>query len=137
MSRSRVILTGSVAALVIIAGGVLWFSRQSESGLTLETSDGVTFLRNHGEQVGDDVAHTGRIFIAEDGCLYVTPDDEGETYLVALGPRATVTSDEIRLSWGVVKLDSSATFGRANVEGAAPARTDTRCTLTREVYGLA
>ncbi|AEE45875.1 hypothetical protein HLB10_06770 [Cellulomonas fimi] len=137
MSRSRAFVAASLAAVVVVAVVIVWLSRQSDSELALETSDGVTFLRNGGETVGDDVAHAGRLFVADDGCLYVTTDDDGETYLVALGPRAMVTSQDVTLSWGVVRLDVSATFGRVNVEGPAPAGTDARCTLAQEVYGLA
>lgn len=136
MSRHRPLIAASVALLVVLAFGIVWFARQSGDGISLETSQGITFLRNRAEAVADDVAHPGRLFVGDDGCLYVTLD-EGGTYLVALGPRATVTPKGIELAWGDVEFDAPATFGRASVEGTIPAEAQTKCTDAQEVYGVA
>lgn len=135
MSRARAITVAIITAAAVVAAGAVWWSRQPDADLVLETADGVTFLRQRAATEGDDVAHTGRLFVADDGCLYVTPDDDGQTYLVAVGPGTAVSSDEVRLRWGVVRLGSSATFGRANIDGTLP-EWRSKCTLAQEAYGV-
>lgn len=136
MSRHRRLIATSAALLVVLAVGIVWFARQSGDGLSLETSQGITFLRNRADAVADDVAHPGQFSVGDDGCLYVTLDGGG-TYLVALGPRATVTPNGIELAWGDVEFDAPATFGRASVEGTVPTAAKTECTGAEEVYGVA
>lgn len=104
-------MTTGVLVLALCGAGCGGSGQQS---LTLETSSGYTFVRNHGSWNNDNVLYQGQLTVGRDKCLYIDIDNyPGHRYLVVLGAESYVIGDGLSTrSSGRVLFNSRGQFGR-------------------------
>lgn len=101
-------------ALVITLLGAGCSGGDQQPTLTLETSNGYTYVRAHGPSNNDNALYQGVLTAGDDKCLYLKIDQfPAHRYLVVLGQESYFVAGTINTrSSGNVQFSTPEQFGR-------------------------
>ncbi|WP_157157611.1 MULTISPECIES: hypothetical protein [unclassified Diaminobutyricimonas] len=106
----------SVLLASLLAPALASCSTEPRDLLVVETSAGITFVRDTGAETAiDDVHYEGVLIVGDDNCLYVEVVD-GPTglYRVVVPPDVEVTADSVRAEDGqAYRFEEPVHFARA------------------------
>lgn len=134
-----------VAALLAVTAGIVvavsWEAIMSTGqgnaeAMWVDRSSDVIVVRNP-SIMNDAVLYNGSFSVGQDGCLYVTVVEEGETtYLAAINPSATINRDAVSDRGISYKMGDTAWFSNAALRGQLPSEALSICQGAGEVFGV-